>query len=236
MFLHPLRIARARMANNVDGDIWWWGARSMFSCVCVCVCEQIMMSHARCNLTTSNARVTGANSRGTLLEPQKDPSVLEDLERSDTIPVSPQTWVHDVFFMEDIYFATFPCHLHSFSATDQCLTNLQEKPEVSACAQPCLRSPRMRCSSSSGTPWAFRGSSAGQAPEGTCCHAAAGIWEQPRKSKCSKVVALPRTSSRSAAPSTPLLLLPKDLAQVETGRIKHHRYQFKVTLWQLTTI
>ena len=202
----------------------------------MCVCVQIMMCHARCKLTTSNARVTGANSRGTLLDPQKDPNVLEDLEKSTTIPVSPKTWVHDVFFMEDIYVATFPCHLHSFSATDQCLTNLQEKPEVSACAQPCLPPPRMRCSSSFGTPWAFQGSSAGQAREGTCCHAAAGIWEQLSKCNSSKVVNLPRYWRRSAAPSTPLLSSPKHLEQGETGRIEQLRYQFKVTLWNLTPI
>ena len=212
--------------------IWWWRARSMFSCVRV----QIMMCHARCKLTTSNARVTGANSRVTLLEPQKDPSVLEDLERSTTIPVSPKTWVHDVFFMEDIYIATFPCHLHSFSATDQCLTNLQEKAEVSACAQPCLPSPQMRCSSSSGTPGVFEGLSLGQAPDGTRCHAAAGIWLHLSKSNSSKVIALPRTWRRSAAPSTPLLSSPKHLVQGETGRIEQLRYQFKVTLWQLTPI
>ena len=161
---------------------------------------------------------TGANSRGTLLEPQKDPSVLEDVERSTTTPASPKTWVHDVFFMEDIYVATFPCHQHS------------------ACAQPCLLSPRMRCSSSAGTPGAWRGSSVGQAPDGTCCHAAAGIWEQPSKANVFKVVALPRTWRRSAAPSTPLLFLPKHLVQGETGRIEQQRYQFKVTLWQLTPI
>jgi len=83
-------------------------------------------------------------------------------------------------------------------------------------------------------PKAFEGLSLGQAPDGTRCHAAAGIWEQLLKTNIFKVVALPRTSSSSAAPSMPLLSSPKHLVQGETGRIEQLRYQFKVTLWQLT--
>ena len=69
-------------------------------------------------------------------------------------------------------------------------------------------------------PKAFEGLSLGQAPDGTRCHAAAGIWEQLLKTNIFKVVALPRTSSSSAAPSMPLLSSPKHLVQGETGRIE----------------
>ena len=50
------------------------------------------------------------------------------------------------------------------------------------------------------------------------CHAAAGIWKQPSKANVKG------------------LSWPKDLVQGETGRIEQLRYQFKVTLWQLTPI
>ena len=99
-----------------------------------------------------------------------------------------------------------------------------------------------RCSSSCGTPMAFCGWSFGQAPEGTRRHAAAGIWEHMLKTNPSKVVALPRTSIRSAAPSAPLLSRPKHLVQGVTGRNEQQRENTlplltndnKVTLWQLT--
>ena len=204
----------------------------MFSCVCV----QIMMCHARCKLTTSNARVTGANSRVTLLEPQKDPSVLEDRERSTPIPVSPKTWVHDVFFMEDIYIATFPCHLHSFSATDQCLTNLQEKRKFQHVPSPASHRHRCGCSSSSGTPGVFEGLELG--PRRRTALAATqllgsgcicGRPTSPKSSLC------PELGEICGAIDT-FAVVAKHLVQGDTGRIEQPRYQFKVTLWQLTPI
>ena len=116
---------------------------------------------------------------------------------------------------------------HTSSALINCRPRHPRRPPLGA---------PNRCNSSAGTPGALRGLSLGQAPEGTRCHAAAGVWSQLLKTNVFKVVALPRTWRRSAAPSTPLLSSPKHLVQGETGRIEQLRYQFKVTLWQLTPI
>ena len=66
----------------------------------------------------------------------------------------------------------------------------------------------MRCNSFSGMPGAS--CSAGHAPLGIRCHAVEGILEQRAKSNFSRGE-FRKTSSRSAAPSAPLVSLPKHL-------------------------
>ena len=69
--------------------------------------------------------------------------------------------------------------------------------------------PRRRRSSSFGMPCASR--SFGHAPSGSCCHAAAGIWEQPAKSNSSSCVDWLNACRRCGAPSAPWVSLSKHL-------------------------
>ena len=85
----------------------------------------------------------------------------------------------------------------------------------------------MRCNSSSGMPYAER--SAGHAPLGTSCHAVDGIWEQYSKSNFCRGE-LRKTSSRSAAPSAPLVSLLKHL---ECSKGERWDIQSSVGRWHI---
>ena len=95
-----------------------------------------------------------------------------------------------------------PHHRWSSSSLPSLGSCLHGSPSVRPSTSP---RPRIRRSPSS-APGSF-----GQAPSGTFCHAAAGIWLQPLKPKFSSCVDWLNAWSRSAAPSAPFVSVSKHL-------------------------
>ena len=141
----------------------------MFSCV---LHVQTKTRHARCKLSHSNARQIQEQKLGKPFESQRSKFSGGLGKKKDYYRFLRYVCMVDFSWKTSTSQPSLATHIPSQppTASQTCERNM----EVSACAQPSLPSPQMRCSSSSGMPSASR--SLGQAPDSTCCHAAAGIW------------------------------------------------------------